>query len=692
MFFVVLLCLVLITRSQKPNVLFVLVDDMLDATFHPELEPEIPHLSAFKGDSIRYTNMFTMVPHCGPSRLSMLTGRYNHNLKYTSGKGAGDSAKRGYFLHISGGDGIPLEDSALKSSHSIDTNEPTKNFIQWLKDTDSSYKIYGTSKITHKGQAITNTDKVSHNANYFPLTSDKTDAIPFDQYKYCHNEATDTADAIKNVNPSPVGSNLKSSSSSTHVFKDISTDWDSKEGVLSFIDKHPSNNPFFIIMGMRKPHSSYHIEDTTYTQLKTTKYYEDLPPLGILPTQSMLTYTPICNDKAGDVANTEFYWKEGDKVGISVTEKLYNDPSDANYIAYVKKVRQMYMRNVRQTDQHFGEVIQKLKDKGYYDNTIIVFTADHGFHLGEYGRWCKRSLYDASARVPFLIKPAHYTGGEQENTDTHALVDLFRLITEQMGMSSQYTSDYKRTTTRKDLPPYAISINVICANGANINQGCEEPFTYSHVAFSLRTNKWRYVEVRKYIKPTHYIDWYSLPDHVELYDVTKDPDNIKDLYHATYSSENTITPEEETELKYIMYEDLSVCKGFVGPSRCGDVQGGYCALVNGECVTNESLNTKAPTSSPTDSPTQRPIATPPPTPTKSPTKQPTKNPTKNPTDAPSLRPSISPTGKPSNSPTPSPTDVYVASATNEVIAFASVPLVAAGAVVSALFVLVRFAL
>src|SRR6185503_17450996 len=63
-----------------------------------------------------------------------------------------------------------------------------------------------------------------------------------------------------------------------------------------------------------------------------------------------------------------------------------------------------YYTSVRYLDQNLGRVLGKLKALGLDDNTLVVYTADHGYDLGHHGRFEKHCGYDPALRVPLILR------------------------------------------------------------------------------------------------------------------------------------------------------------------------------------------------------------------------------------------------------------------------------------------------
>src|SRR5699024_8725089 len=76
-----------------------------------------------------------------------------------------------------------------------------------------------------------------------------------------------------------------------------------------------------------------------------------------------------------------------------------DEPSDEQ----MQRQRRHYYANISMIDEQIGEIREALERRGVLDNTIIVFTADHGDTLNDHGQSQKWSMYEGSVRVPAIV-------------------------------------------------------------------------------------------------------------------------------------------------------------------------------------------------------------------------------------------------------------------------------------------------
>ncbi len=86
-------------------------------------------------------------------------------------------------------------------------------------------------------------------------------------------------------------------------------------------------------------------------------------------------------------------------------------------------IRQNYSAMVENIDRWCGKLIEEVEERGQLDNTLIVFSSDHGEMLGDHNRWAKRTPYDPSARVPLAVSGP----GVRKGALTDALVSVMDL-------------------------------------------------------------------------------------------------------------------------------------------------------------------------------------------------------------------------------------------------------------------------
>ncbi|HEV7214018.1 MAG TPA: sulfatase-like hydrolase/transferase, partial [Chloroflexota bacterium] len=100
---------------------------------------------------------------------------------------------------------------------------------------------------------------------------------------------------------------------------------------------------------------------------------------------------------------------------------------------HIAAARRAYFAMVSDIDDRLGDLLRHLTLAGLADNTLVIFTSDHGEMLGERGMWYKRTMYEPSSRVPFLVYwPGQVAPGHRESRVT-SLIDLSATLCEVAG-------------------------------------------------------------------------------------------------------------------------------------------------------------------------------------------------------------------------------------------------------------------
>lgn len=88
---------------------------------------------------------------------------------------------------------------------------------------------------------------------------------------------------------------------------------------------------------------------------------------------------------------------------------------------HLKKMRAYYYASVTQVDTYIGEILDTLETNGIYDDTLIILTADHGEMLGDHAGFGKRTYYEQSTKIPYIIS---YPKEFEQGVESNALVTL----------------------------------------------------------------------------------------------------------------------------------------------------------------------------------------------------------------------------------------------------------------------------
>ena len=102
---------------------------------------------------------------------------------------------------------------------------------------------------------------------------------------------------------------------------------------------------------------------------------------------------------------------------------------------FAKQLIHGYYACVSYTDAQIGKVLDTLDELGLSDDTIVVFTSDHGFSLMEHNMWSKHNLFNVENRVPLMIRVPGLTQKAQSQSYVE-LIDLYPTIAELVGLET----------------------------------------------------------------------------------------------------------------------------------------------------------------------------------------------------------------------------------------------------------------
>ena len=270
---------------------------------------------------------------------------------------------------------------------------------------------------------------------------------------------------------------------------------------ISFLQEQRAK-PFFLAVGFFRPHTPY---------VAPTSYFESYP-------KRKVTLVP---DPAADRANKP-------DVALSNTAVAnYGMSEDTQRTA-----KQAYLASMTFMDAQFGLVLAELKKQGLDKNTIVIFISDHGYNLGEHGLWQKRSLYEDSARVPFIIRDPDSKANGQPTRRVAELLDLYPTLADLCSLTPDKRVEGKSLRALLEDPkrPWAnaaftqVDFGAINAGGKNKAANPERK-----VGRSVRTERFRYTE------------WNQGRLGVELFDHDADPGEFKNL--ATDPAYATVVAE-----------------------------------------------------------------------------------------------------------------------------------------------------
>jgi arylsulfatase A-like enzyme len=338
-------------RSGKPpNIVFIFSDDhayqAISAYNDPRRLLETPHIDRLAREGMRFDRCIVPNSICGPSRASILTGKYSHlNGFYNNTNNRFDGAQMTFpkLLRAAG-----YQTAMIGKWHLV--SDPT-GFDQW--------HILPGQGIYYNPPMIENGQRVQHQGY------------------------------------------------TTDIITDLSLDW---------LKKRDKSKPFLLMCQHKAPHRQWlppirhlgHDHDRRY--LEPLTLFDDYAGRGKAEHDQDMTIAKTM---------TEIDLKLTPPEELTLEQRrawdVYYEPRNAAFRAAMLKGKELvswkyqrymhdYLGCVKAVDDSVGQILKYLDDEGLASDTIVVYSSDQGFYLGEHGWFDKRWIFEESLRTPLLVR------------------------------------------------------------------------------------------------------------------------------------------------------------------------------------------------------------------------------------------------------------------------------------------------
>ncbi|MEO6732898.1 MAG: sulfatase [Ferruginibacter sp.] len=442
------------TSKRRYNVLFIVADD-----FRPELGSygvkmiKTPNIDKLASRGTRFDNAYTQYPVCNPSRTSFLTGRY------------------------------PTQTGVMNNNDYFRAKHPEwVTLPQYFKN--NGYLSLRSGKIFHGGidDMVSWTEggepanpAITGRGNRLTQEPLRQNAPPGDSASVSARKNTSASDTIIVLEGN--GENYGDYKAATRA--------------IEFIEKY-KDKPFFLAVGFVKPHS---------------------PPTA--PKKFFDLYDVNKMELPVDFGTTPKAPAGHPEIAISKTNSdLFigrESPPDLS-----REMKRAYYASTSYMDANVGRVIEALEKNNLEDNTIIVFFGDHGYHLGEKGKWSKAySMYELGLRVPLIVIVPN--GKAQASSKVVELIDLYPTLAELCGLARPDSLEGHSIVPLLKNPEDDWNYPAYSVTGVK-----------NTVAKSVRTKRW------------HYVEWGEGTLGNMLFEHPKDPHELKNLANDSKFAETVL--------------------------------------------------------------------------------------------------------------------------------------------------------
>ncbi|MFN3939280.1 MAG: sulfatase-like hydrolase/transferase, partial [Chitinophagales bacterium] len=485
--------------TEQPNIIMVILDDMNDwvegLNGHPQtITPNIAELAT---QGTLFTKAYNTTPQCGPSRVSMLTGKHSMYTKIYRNTDQICGNFRANFTEANG-------------------NAEIFTLPEYLKDS-VGYYTYGINKVYH----------CHENApDYDALTTDPcAKNLSWNKHFYFDNAEVPPANTagimIKDGLPGFAFAAIPDSLETTML------DYRCIDSAITFINQYVTtdggnacNKPLFMAVGLRRPHTPEFIPEHYFLEHYMYDFQEvpyDIPynlpknayPANgvIMPPQPEIMWGDFYNLPEGGVArdlaiesglHEEFLGYPEDRIDpfpeidptLTEEERLFilQESERANAVM-------AYLAAIRFSDAQIGRLYDALQAQPeLLSNTILIVVSDNGYSLGEKMHWRKTALWETDNRVPLLIVDFRNPIAQVCNK-TVSLLDIFPTIIDLIDAPAPQFSDGADYLDGKSMAPLLTNAQTVWER-PSLATVRNSPFFDGSCfpQYSIRSDRFHYIE------------------------------------------------------------------------------------------------------------------------------------------------------------------------------------------------------
>ena len=312
---------------------------------------------------------------------------------------------------------------------------------------------------------------------------------------------------------------------------------------IDFLKTRPEKKPFFLMLHHKAPHRPWEPNDAHRAQFadrsipeaetlwdsydtRTDALRENQQRIGADLTRRDLKLTPPDGMQGAELA--AWLAVKPDTVTVTRDGKPVVLTGDALVRWKYQRYMQDYLGTIQSVDDNIGRLLTFLDGNGLAKNTIVIYTSDQGFFLGDHGMFDKRFMYEASLRMPFLVRWPAAIKASATSSSMALNVDFAPTFLEAAGLA--IPADMQG---RSLLP--------VLRGRTPADWRTSMYYRYYHDPGHHNTRAHYGVRTQ-----THKLIHYWKKDQWELFDLVKDPEEMHNLYGQR--GHEVITASLKTEL------------------------------------------------------------------------------------------------------------------------------------------------